>query len=418
MTVLIGAVADDSTGATDLANTLVKAGMPTVQLIGVPDRTVAVADAEAVVVALKSRTAPVREAVADSLAALDWLKRAGAQQFVFKYCSTFDSTDEGNIGPVAEAMLAALDAPFTIACPSFPGAGRTVYLGHHFVGEALLSESSMRAHPLTPMTDPNLVRVLQRQTKMAVGLVAFPAVEQGPAAIEAAFERLQAEGKRIAVVDAMSDKHLVDIGQACKGLKLVTGGSGVAMGLPGNFGRQAQGRAAALPAIAGPAAILAGSCSAATQRQVAEAAKRWPVLRLDPIALAEGKPVADEILAWALPKLANGPVVVASTDTPEAVAAVQRKLGRMEAGAMVEHALAAVACGLVARGVRRLVVAGGETSGAVVSALGIKALRIGREIAPGVPCTVALVDPPLALALKSGNFGGPDFFAEALEQMP
>jgi uncharacterized protein YgbK (DUF1537 family) len=421
MGVLLGAIADDFTGATDLCNTLVRRGMRSVQLIDVPPSQAAVPDAEAAVVALKTRTIPAAEAIDKSLSALAWLKQAGARQILFKYCSTFDSTDAGNIGPVAEALCDALGAGFTIFCPAFPEAGRTIYRGYLFVGEVLLSESGMRDHPLTPMRDPSLLRVLQRQSRGRVGLVPYEAVAAGEAAIRAAFAALRRDGFRHAVVDAVEDRHLEEIGAAVAELPLVTGGSGIALGLPENFRRRgllgAGGGADRLPAVGGAAAVLSGSCSPATQAQVAHMRAHAPAFTIDPLALAAGRPVVAEALAWAAPLLGAGPVLVAATAPPAEVAAVQQRLGRERAGALIEASLAAIAQGLVARGAHRLVVAGGETAGAVVQALGVRALRIGRQIDPGVPWTVSLPgsrdEPALALALKSGNFGAPDFFLRA-----
>ena len=416
--ILLGCIADDMTGATDLANTLVREGMRTVQMIGVPPPGIAVPDSDAVVVALKSRTIPAAEAIEQSLAALAWLRPAGARQYFFKYCSTFDSTDQGNIGPVADALLAALDAGFTIACPAFPENGRTIFQGHLFVGRQLLSESGMRHHPLTPMTDSDLVRVLGRQTKAKVDLVPYATVRQGPAAIDAAFAALSAAGARHAIVDAVEDQQLRDIGTAAANLALVTGGSGIAIGLPENFRRKGLlGPAAgadALPAIRGTAAVLSGSASTATLGQVEAFRAARPAFRLDPLALARGEDQAAAAVAWARPLLAGGPVLIYASAPPAEVAAAQAALGRERAGALIEAALAAVARGLVEAGVRRLVVAGGETAGAVVQALGVRALRIGPQIDPGVPATVSLDERPLALALKSGNFGGVDFFAKAI----
>jgi uncharacterized protein YgbK (DUF1537 family) len=418
--VLLGAIADDFTGATDLCNTLVRRGMRSVQLIGVPAADAAPpADADAVVVALKSRTIPAPDAVAQSLDALLWLRRAGARQFLFKYCSTFDSTDRGNIGPVAEALLDALGADFTLFCPAFPENGRTIFKGYLFVGDVLLSESGMRDHPLTPMHDPSLVRVLQRQTRGRVGLVQHAIVARGPAAIRAAFDGLRAAGVRHAVIDAIADRDLEAIGAAACDLELITGGSGIALGLPANFRRQgllgAGGDADLLPQVDGAAAVLSGSCSEATRAQLAFAAERVPVFAIDPLAAAAGEDVAARALDWAAPLLGARPLVIAATAPPEMVAAVQQRLGRERAGSLVEEIMARVAAGLVARGVRRLVVAGGETAGAVVQALNVTGLRIGRQIDPGVPWTLSLGEPKLALALKSGNFGAPDFFLRAFE---
>jgi 3-dehydrotetronate 4-kinase len=417
MGVLLGAIADDFTGATDLCNTLVRRGMRTVQLIDVPAADTPVPEAEAIVIALKSRTIPAADAVATSVAALAWLRRAGARQILFKYCSTFDSTDAGNIGPVADALLDALGADFTLFCPAFPENGRTIFKGYLFVGDVLLSESGMRDHPLTPMRDPSLVRILQRQTKGRVGLVPHAIVAEGAAAIGAAFDALRQQGVRHAIVDAVADHDLEAIGEASADLALITGGSGIALGLPENFRRRgllgAGGGADALPAIGGGSAVLSGSCSEATQAQVAYMAERAPVFAIDPIAAAQGRNIAAEALAWASPRLGPQPILISATASPETVAAAQQRLGRERAGALVEGILASVARGLVARGVRRFVVAGGETAGAVVQALGVSGLRIGRQIDPGVPWTISLGQPPLALALKSGNFGLPDFFLRA-----
>jgi uncharacterized protein YgbK (DUF1537 family) len=421
MSILLGCIADDFTGATDLANTLVKAGMRTIQLLGVPRAGLEVPDAHCVIIALKSRSNPSREAVETSLASLRWLQQAGARQFYFKYCSTFDSTDQGNIGPVADALCDALGADFTVFNPAFPTNKRTVYKGYLFVGDELLSESGMRHHPLTPMTDPSLVRVLQRQTPHKVGLVQYSSVVQGARAVREAFQGLRRAGMRHAVLDSITDEHLLALGEACADLKLVTGGSGMAMGLPANFVRAGllkTGQHYTLPKVAGPTVVLAGSCSVATQGQVAQMKQGHDAFEVDADALASGRDVAADALAWAAPRLSEKPILIYSTASPEQVKAVQDKLGREHAGAMIERALAAIAQGLVAKGVRRLVVAGGETSGAVVGALGVEGLLIGPEIDPGVPWTFSIGQPTLALALKSGNFGAPDFFTKAFELQP
>ncbi|WP_119153425.1 3-oxo-tetronate kinase [Caldimonas tepidiphila] len=429
---LLGCIADDFTGATDLANNLVRAGMRAVQTIGVPGQALDIA-ADAVVVALKSRTLPPQEAVAQSLGALRWLQAQGVRQVYFKYCSTFDSTERGNIGPVADALLDALHPDgdgFTIACPALPENGRTVFRGHLFAGDALLSESGMQHHPLTPMTDPNLVRVLQRQTRRKVGLVPYDVVARGPDAIRARFAALRAEGVGIAIVDAISNEDLLRLGPALAGLPLVTAGSGVAIGLPQNWrddgSLRPSGKADRLPQPVGLQAVLSGSCSAATNAQVRHfrAAGR-PCFALDPLALASGAQGLDEALAWAQRQLARqdelGPLLIHATAEPDAVRAVQAELGVERAGALVEQAMAALAHGLIARGVRQLVVAGGETSGAVVQALGIAQMAIGPQIDPGVPWTA--VRSPLCpqdtlhLALKSGNFGTTDFFDKAFARL-
>ena len=421
MAILLGAIADDFTGATDLANTLVRQGMRTVQLIDVPagPPDAALDDVDAVVIALKSRTIPAPDAIAQSLAALAWLQHAGARQILFKYCSTFDSTPAGNIGPVAEALMAALGVGFTIYCPAFPENGRTIFKGYLFVGDGLLSESGMRDHPLTPMRDPSLIRVLAAQTSRPVGLVPLAAVSAGPAAIRAEFDRLERAGCAHAIVDAVTDADLNRLGEAAADLALITGGSGLALGLPANFRRQGllpeRGEDAAVSAaLDGAAAVLSGSCSVATLAQNAYMAARRPSFRLDPLALADGDGQIAQALDWAAGHLGKAPILISASAAPEAVRAAQDRLGRERAGALVEDALARIARGLVECGVRRLVVAGGESSGAVVQALGVTALRIGRQIDPGVPWTVASGGGTrLALALKSGNFGGEDFFLRA-----
>jgi uncharacterized protein YgbK (DUF1537 family) len=423
MTVLLGCIADDFTGGTDLAGMLVKAGMRTVQMIGVPGEPIG-EDVDAVLIALKSRTSPVEQAVAESLAALSWLRQAGCRQFYFKYCSTFDSTSKGNIGPVAEALMRSLGSDFTIACPAFPVNGRTIYKGHLFVGDILLSDSGMRNHPLTPMTDANLVRFLQTQIEGKTGLVDYEVVRQGAEAIRARFAKLRAEGCNFAVPDAIGNDDLMAIGAACADLPLVTAGSGIALGLPQNFRRQGllpdSQVADALPPTGGLRAVIAGSCSIATQGQVAAMREKHPAFKVDPLELAQGKDVAAEALAWAGSRLEKEPVLFYATAAPEVVQAVQARLGTERAGALVEDAFAAIARGIVALGVGQLIVAGGETAGAVVKALGVSGLRIGPEIDPGVPWTATLAKAgkkPLALALKSGNFGTPDFFLKAWSKL-
>jgi uncharacterized protein YgbK (DUF1537 family) len=420
MPLLLGCIADDLTGATDLANTLARRGMSVVQTIGVPALGDPMPDAEAIVVALKSRTIPAKDAVALSLQACRWLKAAGARQFYFKYCSTFDSTDAGNIGPVGDALVEELEAGLTTVCPAFPETGRTIYMGHLFVGRDLLSDSPMRHHPLTPMKDANLVRVLSRQTRARVDLVPVETVRQGASAMSAAFGALTRKLVRYAVVDAIADDDLMTLGAACAEMKLVTGGSGAAIGLPENFRQTGlipkRTEVTPLDSVGGLGAVVAGSSSKATMGQVAAMRAKHPTLALEPLKLAESfDATVAAALDWAKPKLGSGPVLVHAGGTPQEVAAVQERLGRERAGALVEQALAKIAQGLVEAGVRRLVVAGGETSGAVVQGLGVKALQIGPQIDPGVPACLAIGTPRLALALKSGNFGMEDFFMKALD---
>lgn len=424
MPLLIGAIGDDVTGSADLALMLSKHGMSVVQTIGLPPPDLFFRNAQAVVVALKSRTAPVDQAVAASLAACHWLLDQGARQIFFKYCSTFDSTERGNIGPVAEALLERLGEAVTVYCPAFPENGRTVYRGHLFVGEDLLSESSMRYHPLTPMSDSNLVRFLGKQVRdpKTVALMDYAVVDRGADAIRRRLKALSATQCRHVVVDALTNRHLVAVGEACAGLKLVTGGSGAAMGLPSNFRRAglltASAGAAALPRLPGGVVVLAGSCSAATRRQVGRMSASFPSVRIDPLELAAGGPTLADIARWAASRADACPVLIYSTAEPAQVAGAQAQLGREAAGHLVEKGMAELAQRLGQAGVRKFIVAGGETSGAVMTALKVRSLRIGPEIAPGVPWTITEEEPRLCLALKSGNFGDDDFFEKAAAMLP
>jgi uncharacterized protein YgbK (DUF1537 family) len=415
---LLGVIADDMTGATDVALMLNRAGMRTVQVIGAPKPGAVLPEAEAIVVALKSRTNPVAEAVADSLAACEALLAAGAKQILFKYCSTFDSTAQGNIGPVADALMRRLGAKLAIICPAFPANGRSIYQGYLFVGAVPLHESSMKDHPLTPMRDSNLMRLMATQTKAPVGHVDYATVLAGADAVKARFDKLAGEGARYVVTDALTNDDLLALGAAVDGHVLLTGGSGIAMGLPQNFRKAGmlseRMTAESLTAPAGRAGIISGSCSTATRGQIkAAVGADYPALKVDPLALVAGSQDAAGLAAWALAQPQDKPFLLYSSDDPAEVAAIQQKLGRDEAGHIVEQAFAEAARLLAEGGVSRLLVAGGETSGAVVQGLGIRTLEIGPEIDPGVPWTRVVDGPELVIALKSGNFGTPDFFLKA-----
>ncbi|MEP3330679.1 3-oxo-tetronate kinase [Sedimentitalea sp.] len=421
MPIVLGAIADDFTGATDLANTLVSEGMRVVQVIGVPDPDATYGDADAVVVALKSRTAPLEDAIAESLAALKWLRSEGAEQILFKYCSTFDSTSKGNIGPVADALREAMGCDLALICPAFPKNGRTIYNGVLFVGELPLAESPMKDHPLTPMRDSNLMRLMVAQSYGKVGLIPAPIVQQGVEAIRTKMAALIADGISYAVIDALDESDLRTIGKAAADHKLITGGAGIALGLPDNFrarGEITSGQNITFSATEGRALILAGSCSAATRVQLVQAKAKWPHAKVDIDKVAAGEDAVTELADWAKAKPASSPVIIYGSADPEEVAAIQKRYGVAASGQMMEDTLSALALRLADAGFHRLVVAGGETSGAVVSALEIKMLEIGPEIAPGVPWTQALGRRPLTLALKSGNFGKPSFFEDALKVLP
>ncbi|MEP1209260.1 MAG: 3-oxo-tetronate kinase [Rhizobiaceae bacterium] len=421
MAVLIGAIADDFTGASDLANTLAGEGMRVVQVIGVPDDDTDIGDAEVVIIALKSRTAPIKEAVDQSLAALVWLKMHGVEQIIFKYCSTFDSTDKGNIGPVADALRVAAGADFSLVCPAFPENGRTIYQGHLFVFDQLLENSTMRDHPLTPMQQSNLVQMMDAQSQGKSGLINYQTVQAGAASIQQRIKELQSQGCVYGVIDAITVEELRAIGAAISDHKLVTGGSGIATGLPQNF--RAEGllgahQAAPVPDIRGRSLVLVGSCSTATRGQIDAVSDIWPSRKIDVDGLAAGDDVVGELCAWALQQNAAHPVLIYASADPQEVAAIQQKHGTERSGELVEQALGNLAVQLRNGGFNRLISAGGETSGAIVSALNVKALRICQEIAPGVPWTQALGSQEIALALKSGNFGAPTFFQDAFEMLP
>ncbi len=422
--ILLGCIADDFTGATDLANNLVRTGFRVTQINGVPTKPLTV-QADAVVIALKSRTIPAGQAIEQSLAALHWLQAHGAQQIYFKYCSTFDSTPAGNIGPVADALMTALGTDFTIATPAFPDNGRTVFKGHLFVGDQLLSDSGMKDHPLTPMRDANLVRVLQAQANRKVGLVDHNVIAAGADAIAQKFSDLRTDGVGMAIVDAVSNDDLIELGKALKGMPLVTAGSGVAIGLAQNFGLSPSAQASALPSASGSKAIVSGSCSLASNRQVAHFKQAGlPAFGIDPTLLmpdqADVASLVAQIRAWAKPLLnPDQPILVYATADAATVSRLQQQCDAHLLGSRIEQLLGKVAQDLVEDGVSQLIVAGGETSGACVQALAIDQMQIGPQIDPGVPWCFSQLSAAgpraggLHLTLKSGNFGTDDFFTKA-----
>ncbi|MCW1409883.1 four-carbon acid sugar kinase family protein [Rhizobium sp. 1AS11] len=425
MAIFLGSIADDYTGASDLANTLTKNGLRTVQTVGIPDPSLALPDVDAVVVSLKIRSVPASDAVAAAASAERWLRQRGAGHVLYKICSTFDSTDAGNIGPVTEALSDAAGGGVVLVTPAFPETGRTVYLGHLFVGGQPLNESPLKDHPLNPMHDANLVRVLTRQSRNAVGLIDLTTIAAGPGAVKMRLDAFRTAGVTAVIADAIFERDLETLGEVALETPVSTGASGLGLGLARALvrsGRISSGGATTADAIrpvGGLSAIVAGSCSKATLRQLDIAERSMPVLRLDPERLLAG---ADEITAaisWAGERIAAGPVVIAASAAPETVSRLQSLYGREASGHAIETATSIIAAELVERGVRRLVIAGGETSGAAVDRLAIPAFLIGPEIAPGVPVlrTVGNAQGDMLLALKSGNFGGEDFFTAALAMM-
>ena len=424
MTLALGCIADDYTGASDLANTLTRCGLRTVQTVGVPADDLSLPEVDAVVVSLKSRSIEASLAVTRSRAAEKWLRGRGADHVLFKICSTFDSTDAGNIGPVMDALRADCGDAMVLVTPAFPATGRTVYQGNLFVGTVPLDESPLKDHPLNPMHDSNLVRVLARQSKTKIGLVELAVLARGPDAVRARLAELAGKGIGAVIVDAVFDRDLETIGAVALDVRLSVGASGIGLGLARALvasGKvKAQAPNAVLDAVVGgPAACLAGSCSQATLQQIANAERVMPVLHLDSEQAVAGKTEAQRALSWASEHLGRGPILIASSSTPDRIAALQARHGRDAAGHAIEQAMADIAEGLVQSGVRRLVVAGGETSGAVVDRLGIPGFLVGAEIAAGVPVlrAVGAKQGTMLLALKSGNFGGPEFFSDALKLM-
>jgi len=420
----LGCIADDYTGASDLANTLTRCGLRTVQTIGVPADDLALPEVDAVVVSLKSRSIEAGLAVARSRSAEKWLRGRGADHVLFKICSTFDSTDAGNIGPVMDALREDADASIALVTPAFPETGRTVYLGNLFVGSVPLNESPLKDHPLNPMHDANLVRVLARQSRSKIGLLDLATIARGPDAVRAHLAGLAAKGFGAAIADAVFERDLETIGQVALDHRVSVGASGLGLGLARALVATGRVRpvtpnAVSDAAVGGLAACLAGSCSQATLRQIAAAEATMPVLQLDPERVVAGEDEARRALQWARERLAQGPVLIASSSTPDQVAALQGRHGRDATGHAIEQTMADIAEGLVQSGVRRLVVAGGETSGAVVDRLGIPGFLVGAEIAAGVPVlrAVGARKGEMLLALKSGNFGGPEFFDDALRLM-
>ena len=412
---LLGCIADDFTGASDLANTLCREGMRTTQFIDVPDDGID-CDCEAAIIALKSRSIKPADAIRQSLDSLNWLRNQGARQILFKYCSTFDSTPEGNIGPVAEALAQELGSAGVVVCPAFPTTGRTVYQGHLFVNDILLNESGLQNHPLNPMTDADLRRWLKQQCNNEVGHVPQSIVSTGVEATDKALQQAASNNQTLVVVDATADADLRTIGSACKNASLITGGSGIALGLPENF--RAQGllsdEGQNFKPQQGPAVILAGSCSVATRQQIA-AYKDGPKIQLDIDQLMSDKLTVHSVISL-LPTDGTTALIYSSA-TPEEIKNLQSKYKGNVVAEKIEQLFATIAKLLVSDGYKKIVVAGGETSGAVVSALNIDAFDIGTEIDPGVPALSTHNDQPIAMALKSGNFGAEDFFAKALRYL-
>ncbi|MBY5649262.1 four-carbon acid sugar kinase family protein [Rhizobium leguminosarum] len=425
MAIFLGSIADDYTGASDLANTLTKNGLRTVQTVGIPDPSLALPDVDAVVVSLKIRSIPASDAVTAATSAERWLRQRGAGHVLYKICSTFDSTDAGNIGPVTEALSEAAGGGVVLVTPAFPETGRTVYLGHLFVGGQPLNESPLKDHPLNPMHDANLVRVLTRQSRNAVGLIDLTCIAAGAGAVKARLDTLSKAGVTAAIADAIFESDLETLGEVALETPVSTGASGLGLGLAralvrsGRISSSGATTADAIRPVGGLSAIVAGSCSKATLHQLDIAERSMPVLRLDPERLLAGPDEIAAAISWAGERISTGPVVVAASAAPETVSRLQSLYGREASGHAIETATSIITAELVERGVRRLVIAGGETSGAAVDRLAIPAFLIGPEIAPGVPVlrTIGNAQGDMLLALKSGNFGGEDFFTAALAMM-
>ncbi|ANN17716.1 Hrp-dependent type III effector protein [Amycolatopsis orientalis] len=411
MTGVLGAIADDFTGATDVAVAFRRGGLRTLLFFGVPPETEVPPPHDAVVIALKSRSIPAEDAVSSSLEALRWLRNRGADQLYFKYCSTFDSTPRGNIGPVLDALSRALGPGAVVTTPSSPKHGRTQYQGHLFVGDTLLAESPMRDHPSTPMTDSYLPRLLRAQTSAPVALVTHDVVRRGETAVR---EVVEGESGYV-LVDALTEEDLRLLGRVAAGSPLVAGAAGLATGLAATRG-SATPAASDVGTPTGPAVVLSGSCSARTLEQIAVLRRLGrPAYRLDPVTTPDPDLLAAEALTWYDSLTDNGGPVIYSSSSPADLKRIQEALGVERSAGILEKATGLIAVGLAGRGVRRLVAAGGETSGAIVTALGVRGGVIGAEAAPGVPWIHPVGEGRPVLLLKSGNFGGPDLLATVSE---
>ena len=420
MTTFLGCIADDFTGATDLASMLARSGVNVSLRIGVPLSTPE-NTAEIEVIALKTRSISASKAIEESLSALKWLKEAGAKKYFFKYCSTFDSTAEGNIGPVSEALMNELKVDQTIYCPAFPENGRSIYMGNLFVGQKLLSESSMKDHPLTPMNDSNLMRLLSAQVSRRVGLADRIVVNSGVNSLKEKLISLKENDVPHVIVDAVADTDLDTIASACQDMDFITGGSALAMPLAEFY--KASGKISANDnsfmnkKLNTGSIILSGSCSEMTIIQVKNFIQRGAAaFQLDPIDLAENG--VKKVLDWLSSQDFTKNIIIYATSNPDTVKKVQAELGVDMAGKIVEQGLSE--CAIAARelGIKNFIIAGGETSGAITKALNVRQLDIGIEIAPGVPWTFSgKRNNQIALSLKSGNFGSEEFFTEALNKL-
>lgn len=406
---MLGVIADDFTGASDIASFLVENGLSTVQMNGVP-KTSLNSSVGAVVISLKSRSNPVNEAIEQSLSALQWLKENGCTKFYFKYCSTFDSTYRGNIGPVTDALLDVLNENFTVVTPALPVNGRTIFNGYLFVGNVLLSESGMRNHPITPMKDSNLVRLMDAQSKGKTGLVPYSEVIQGAERVKARFAELRSQGYRYAVVDAIDNSQLAILAEAIADLKLVTGGSGLGAYMAARLSSNEKGINPFVPQK-DKTVVLSGSCSVMTNKQVNAYKAKASHIYLDVEKILSQEDYIDELYNETIKHL-NEPLapIVYATVPPEKLHDIQEKFGGQRTSHAIENAFAKLAIRLKNEaGVVNFITAGGETSSIIVQKLGFTGFHIGKQIAPGVPWLKAL-DENISLALKSGNFGKEDFF--------
>ncbi|NBI42431.1 hypothetical protein GVX76_02820 [[Haemophilus] felis] len=408
---MLGIIADDFTGASDIASFLVENGLNTIQMNGVPSSPLTT-KVDAIVISLKSRSNPGGDAIAQSLNALDWLKTNGCDQFYFKYCSTFDSTEKGNIGPVTDALLDQLEENFTIICPALPINGRTIFNGYLFVGQALLNESGMQNHPTTPMKDANLVRLMDKQAKGKTGLVSYVDLMKGADFVKERFATLRQQGYRYAVIDSVDNSQLAVLAEAIADFKLVTGGSGLAAYMAARLSKGQKSTNALVPNKAS-SVVLSGSCSVMTNKQVAQYAKKAPHIYLDVEQSLSNPQYAEELTQWVLNHIDHefAPMVYA-TVAADKLKEIQQTFGAEKASQAIEHTFAKLAQNLYQAGVKNFITAGGETSSIVVQQLGFSGFHIGKQIAPGVPWLKAL-ESDVYLALKSGNFGDEEFFTVA-----
>lgn len=410
---IIGCIADDFTGASDAASFLVKGGMQTILFNGIPQEKERTESCQAIVIALKTRTQKTEDAVKETLKAAEWLKENGAKQLYIKYCSTFDSTPKGNIGPIMDALLEKYEVPTTILCPALPVNGRVVKDGNLYVNGIPLNQSSMKDHPLTPMWDSDVGKLMRDQSRYDCVKISCGEMNK-PEEVQKKIRLFGAEKPHFYVIpDFETGKDARSIVQNFGKLPILSGSSGILTELAGQYKLEKSTTLKTDERTIGSGLLLAGSCSQATRSQIAFVQKNGiKSKRMDPLKLLAGEQTEQEL--WDFIQTNHTDVLIYSSDTPESVRKVQQA-GREQIAELLERTMANLAKRALQAGYTRLVIAGGETSGAVTKALGYRSYMIGTSVAPGVPIMIPRENKNVRLVLKSGNFGQEDFLKRALD---